>query len=291
MQGPLSTAQIEGFWRDGHLLLEDALAPDRLKVLNAEFAGWVEESRSHEEPYGQTVDGRARFDLEPGHSSEAPALRRVASPIELSDAYLGVMRSSTAVDAVTQLIGPNVAFGHSKVNSKLPGAATKVRFHQDFLFEPHTNDDMVAVLYHLTDVTLENGPLEVVPGSHREPLQEHWHDGVFTGAVSNTVAGRAAGKAVACPGAADSACLMHGRTLHGSAANLSDRPRTLFICGYRAEDSRPLQVSHVPSLYEGEVVRGGATNRVKCSTYEMEYPEVPTGASLFSQQDRHTVDM
>ena len=85
-------------------------------------------------------------------------------------------------------------------------------------------------------------------------------------------------------GPAGSACLMHTRLLHGSAPNNSNRPRTLFISEYRAEDSKPLQENHLPSRFQGEVVRGERTNRVRCSSYEMEFPEVPTGASFFSQQ-------
>ena len=77
---------------------------------------------------------------------------------------------------------------------------------------------------------------------------------------------------------------MHTRLLHGSAPNSSDQPRTLFISEYRAEDAKPLQVNHIPSRFEGELVRGVRTNRVRCSAYEMEFPEVPTGASFFGQQ-------
>ena len=77
---------------------------------------------------------------------------------------------------------------------------------------------------------------------------------------------------------------MHTRLLHGSAPNLSDHPRTLYIVEYRAEDSKPLQVNHIPSIYDGDVVRGEQTNMIRCSDYAMEYPEVPTGASFFSQQ-------
>ncbi|MDP7550485.1 MAG: phytanoyl-CoA dioxygenase family protein [Acidimicrobiales bacterium] len=287
----LNKDQIDAFWKDGYLFLEDAVRPEKLAALANEFDGWVDQSRSHSEAFGTTLDGRPRFDVEPGHTAEAPALRRIASPTELSDNYLDVMRSSIAVDAVAQLIGPNVTLNHSKVNSKLPGAGTEVRFHQDFLFEPHSNDDMITVLYFIDEVTMQNGPLEVLPGSHRGPLYEHWHDGVFTGSVASAVVDETRAGMVPCPGPSGSACLMHGRTLHGSAPNLSDRPRTLFICAYKAEDCRPLQVCHVPSIHEGELVRGKATNRVRCSESDMEYPEVPTGASFFNQQERHTVDM
>lgn len=280
----LSRAQIEAYCANGYAFVENALTRDQLDALLRDFDAWVEESREHREPYGETLAGRARFDLEVDHSPERPALRRVASPVEVSDAYLGVMRDNRALDAVAQLIGPNVAFNNSKINAKHPGSATEVRYHQDFMFQPHTNEDLITVLFFLNPVTPENGPLDVVPGTHRADLFDHWHDGVYTGTVSPETEAAHVGDAVAVHGPAGSACLMHTRLLHGSAPNRSDRPRTLFISEYRAEDSKPLQVNHIPSRYDGEVVRGVRTNRVRCSSYEMEFPEVPEGASFFAQQ-------
>jgi len=175
-------------------------------------------------------------------------------------------------------------FDDSKINAKQPGSATEVNYHQDFMFQPHTNEDLITVVFFLDDVTLENGPLNVVPGTHRSELFDHWHDGVYTGTVSQIVETAHVADAIPIYGPPGSACLLHTRLLHGSAPNKSDRPRTIFISEYRAEDSKPLQVNHIPSRYQSEVVRGLRSNRVRCSTYEMEFPEVPTGASFFSQQ-------
>ncbi len=282
--GPLTAEQIDFYWANGYLFLSEAVTAEQLEAIVADFDAWTEESRQHREPYGDTLAGRARFDLAPEHSADAPRLRRVASPMEVSDAYLKVMRDNRALDAVAQLIGPNVEFNNSKINAKQPGASTEVKYHQDFMFQPHTNEDLIACLFFLDEVTLENGPLNVVPGTHRAELWDHWHDGVYTGTVSTDVETAHVGDAVPVYGPAGSACLMHTRLLHGSAPNTSDHARTLLINEYRAEDSKPLQVNHLPSVYEGEVVRGERTNRVRCSSYEMDYPEVPTGASFFSQQ-------
>ena len=38
------------------------------------------------------------------------------------------------------------------------------------------------------EVTEENGPLQVVAGTHCGPIHSHWHGGVFTGAVADEVA-------------------------------------------------------------------------------------------------------
>ena len=280
----LNTTQLDQFHRDGFLYLQDIIPEQSLQELNAQFDQWVEESRQHDSPWGTTYDQRPRFDIEPGHSADSPALRRIASPVEISDAYLAFMRDNRALDAITDILGPDIRFENAKINSKQPGSATQVKYHQDFLFEPHTNDDMITVLFFLDDVTPQNGPLEIVPGTHKGPLFEHWHDGVFTGSVAETVVAEMKPQAQPCYGPAGSACLMHTRLLHGSAANLSDKPRTLFICEYTAADCHPLQSNHIPSKYMYEIVRGKPTNRVRCSSYEMIFPEVPTGASFFEQQ-------
>ncbi len=280
----LTQAEKDRFWRDGYLLVENAVTPEELAGLRAVFAGWVEESRSHTEDYGETLDGRARFDLEPGHTAEAPALRRVQSPEEISDICAGVMRHARTVDLVTSLIGPAIRFHHGKVNSKLPGAATKVKFHQDFTFQPMTNDDMITALLFVDDVTADNGPLEVVPGSHTGPLYSLWHEGVFTGAVADEVTEAQRGKVKKCIGKAGSVCLMHARLLHGSAPNLSDKSRTLYITTYYAEDSLELSPNALPSTLTHELVRGEPSGRVRCIAYEMEIPEVPKETSFFAQQ-------
>lgn len=280
----LTQTQKDQFWRDGFLVVDDAVTPTQLTSLRQTFATWVEESRDHDDDYGETLDGRARFDLEPGHSADVPALRRVQSPEEVSDTYANIMRTARTVDMVADLIGPAIKFHHGKVNSKLPGTATKVKFHQDFPFQPMTNDDMITALLFVDDVTLENGPLEVIPASHKGPLYPLWHDGIFTGAVEDAVFAEHVDTVLKCTGKAGAVCLMHASLLHGSAPNLSDQPRTLYITTYYAEDAMELSPNALPSTLTHELVRGEVSGRVRCSAYEMQVPEVPKDTSFFAQQ-------
>lgn len=280
----LTQEQTEQFWRDGFLIVEDAVTDNELAGLRDVFAGWVDESRKHDNDYGETLDGRARFDLEPGHTAMSPALRRVQSPEEVSEVYANVMRTARTVDFAADLVGPAIRFHHGKVNSKLPGAATKVKFHQDFPFQPMTNDDMITALLFVDDVTLDNGPLEVVPGSHKGPLYTLWHNGVFTGAVADDVVEEHKDKIIKCTGKAGSVCLMHASLLHGSAPNLSHVPRTLYITTYYAEDAIELSENHLPSTLTHELVRGEPSGRVRCSSYDMLLPEKPGDTSFFAQQ-------
>lgn len=280
----LSEGQCEKFWSQGYLVVENVVDSDKLKAMQENFSTWIEESRDYSKPYGKTLDGRPRFDVEPGHTPEKPALRRVNAPIEISENYFNVMSSSRMTDCVSDLIGPNVKFHHSKINSKLPGAQTAVKWHQDFLFTPHSNDDLITALLMVDEVTMENGPLEVVAGSHTGELHGLWNNGVFTGSVKDDVAEDCRQKAVTCVGSAGSVCLMHTRLLHGSAPNISDQSRTLFICVYSAEDAVPYSTNPVPTEFEGLLVRGQKSNKIRSTNYEIELPQKPTTASFFDQQ-------
>lgn len=281
----LSDMQKDRFRRDGYLVVEDAVDPALLTALQGDFAAWVEESRAHTAPYGETINGHPRFDLDPDHSAARAGLRRVNAPVEIAESYYRAMTDSRVRDCVADLIGPDVKFHHSKINSKLPGARTEVKWHQDFLFTPHSNDDVVTALLMLDAVTAENGPLEVLPGSHTGPLHGLWHGGRFTGAVDESVAAEARAGAVRCTGPAGAVCLMHTRLLHGSAPNLSDAPRTLFISVYSAEDAVPLSPNPMPNRYEGLLVAGRRSNRVRAIPFEMDLPELPSTASFFDQQE------
>ena len=280
----LTEDQKTFFWENGYLMAPGAVTPTELAALRGDFNAWVEESRAKTENYGEIMDGRPRFDLEPGHSAAQPALRRVNSPVEVSETFHDVMAKSRMTDYVADLIGPNVKFHHSKINSKLPGAATKVKWHQDFPFTPHSNDDLVTALLLLDDMTEENGALEVLAGSHRGDLHTLWHDGVFTGSIEDAAADELQRRAAICLGPAGSVCLMHTRLAHGSKPNLSKMPRTLFICVYSAEDAVPLVPNPVPSKLEGLVVRGERTGRVRSKDFTLKLPQKPAQASFFSQQ-------
>ena len=279
----LTRDQIDQFWRDGVLTVEGAVNSDQLAGLQHDFNNWVDESRRQSSPYGACFDGRIRFDVQPGHSAEKPALRRVQAPTEISDAYFKAMADSRMTDMVAELIGPDVKLHHSKINSKLPGAATEVKWHQDFLFTPHSNSDVVTALLMVDEVTVENGPLEVLPGSHKGELHPIWHDGTFTGAVADEIASDMQAKSVRCLGPAGSVCLMHTRLAHGSAPNLSDNPRTLLICVYSAGDAIPLTPNPVPTEHQGLFVRGEDRGEIRSESYQVACPQYPK-TSFFAQQ-------
>jgi ectoine hydroxylase-related dioxygenase (phytanoyl-CoA dioxygenase family) len=276
---------IDSFRRDGTIVADDAITPAQLAALRAEFDGWWEESRNHDRNYGEMIDGRPRFDLQiPGHTRAAPLLRRVNSPTEISASYLDVVTNSRIPDMVVDLIGANVKFHHSKINAKLPGANTEVKWHQDFPFTPHSNDDLVTALLALDDVDETNGPLIAALGSHTDGLAGLWHNGQFTGVAGEKESAAWANGAKIFTMKAGSVCLMHTRAGHSSGPNLGTRPRRLFIAVYSAEDAIPLSPNPLPSKHEGMLVRGERTGRVRSVPFELKLPQRPSTGSFFNQQ-------
>ena len=283
----LSQEQQDFFWDNGYLVMPDAVNKVMLTELQRVFHGWVEQSRQHDVNWGETIDGKPRFHLEAGHTKALPRLLRVNAPVEISRIYFDATADSPMTDYVASLIGPDVKLHHTKINSKQSGSETTVKWHQDFGFTPHSNDSVVTALLMIDEVTEQNGPLEVSPGSHRGPIHGLWHDGIFTGAINAEIAAGCASKAVTCTGSAGSVCLMHTRLLHGSAANQSDAPRTLFISVYSADDAIPLSPSPMPNRYEGMTVRGQPQGRVRSIDFCVDLPQLPETASFFDQQAKH----
>ena len=281
----LSESQKAQFWRDGYLVVEDAVSEAQLDGLRRQLAAWVEESRAHEAPFGPpTVDGRPRFDMGGEHSATNPALRRVNNPSDVSPAFERVMLDAATVDMVADLIGPDVKFHHCKVNLKLPGSRTEVGYHQDFPYTPHSNDDLITALLLLDDMSEENGCLMVVPGSHRGPIHSLYDGDRFTGTIEAATMAELEPRAMPVTGPAGAVCLMHTRLVHGSAANRAERPRGLYICVYSAADTVPLAANPMPNPNEGRMVRGRKPRHARLMAASVELPDQPKMASFFAVQ-------
>ncbi|WP_241609233.1 phytanoyl-CoA dioxygenase family protein [Rosenbergiella australiborealis] len=281
----LTESQQQQFWRDGYLVVPNLFTPNAITALQQTFTQWVSESKHYSSAYGETLDGRPRFDVDSDHSATHPSLRRVSSPTEIADCYYAAAFHSAMSDAVTQLIGPNVRFHHSKINAKLPGTRTQVKWHQDFLFTPHTNDSLITALLMVSEVTPENGPLTVIPGSHNGPLYPHWQGDVFSGSIDNDIVDKQCQTPHSCYGPAGSVCFMHTRLLHASAPNATALPRILYIVVYSAEDAYPLADNPLPSKHERQMVCGEESHAIRCTTNHFLLPRKPSGASFFVQQE------
>jgi ectoine hydroxylase-related dioxygenase (phytanoyl-CoA dioxygenase family) len=168
------------------------------------------------------------------------------------DVYGAMSRSRRMVTAVEQLLGGPVAHYHSKVMQKAPRTGGAWEWHQDygywykngFLFP-----DMLSVMIALTPSTVENGCLQVLPGSHRMGRVEHDVTGEQVGANPEKVAAYAECQPVVYaelqPG---DALFFHCNLLHCSGQNTSENPRWSIISAYNRADNKPYKPVQ-PSAY------------------------------------------
>ena len=229
----LNPDQIAFYEEHGYLVIEGAVTGERLETLQAVTADLIERSR-------EVAESDDVYDLDAGHSPQAPRLTRIKLPHERHRAYLEVLRSDPVASIMQSLVGEDVRLHTSKLNTKAPGGGAAVEWHQDWAFYPHTNDDLFAIGLMLGDVDEANGPLLVIPGTHRGPVLDHSRDGTFCGAIDPDDPAFDVSRAVALTGRAGDMSIHHVRTLHGSAPNLSDRARLLLLYEAGAADAWPI---------------------------------------------------
>src|SRR5438093_507852 len=172
----LCTDQIISYQKNGFLTVEGIVPMPLIQEARQVVEDFVERSRA-------LTDHDNVYDLEPGHSAEAPRVRRLKEPCVLHPIFDRINRMPQLLDVVAALIGPEIRYQGSKLNMKAAAYGSPVEWHQDLAFYPHSNDDLLAVGVYLDDCTLDNGCMLMIPGSHRWPILDHHQDGVFVGAI------------------------------------------------------------------------------------------------------------
>ena len=229
----LTQQQIDEYDRVGAVVVPDVLSAAEvaeLQCVTDEFVQKAANVTAHD----------AIYDLEDSHSAQEPRVRRIKTPHLHHPAYAGLVRHPGIIAVLQALWGPDIRFDTAKLNLKSAGFGAAVEWHQDWAFYPHTNDDLAAVGVMMDDMELENGPLMILPGTHRGPVFDHHADGKFCGAMDPSKREVDYGSAVNLTGKAGSITVHHVRAVHGSAPNTSAKARRLLLFQFRAADAWPL---------------------------------------------------
>jgi len=229
----LTDEQKRFYAENGYLMVENAVTPEQLARLRAITDRLIDASRA-------VAESDAVYDLDRGHGPDSPRLTRIKLPHKQDPYFWEILRNSAVTEVLNDLLGPDTTIITSKLNTKAPGGGAAVEWHQDWAFYPHTNDDLLAFGLMLEDVDAANGPLMVIPGSHRGPVLSHQANGVFAGAIDPEDPLFETDRAVTLTGKAGSMTVHHCRTLHGSAPNVSDRARLILFYECARADAWPI---------------------------------------------------
>jgi ectoine hydroxylase-related dioxygenase (phytanoyl-CoA dioxygenase family) len=149
----------------------------------------------------------------------------------------------------------------------------------------------------LEDVDEANGPLMVIPGTHKGPVLSHSANGFFAGAIDPDDPLFEPDKAVTLTGKAGDMTVHHARILHGSAPNMSDRNRLILFYECSASDAWPIlgASSYIHSLgqraYWNDVQARQITGepqlvaRMADVPVVMPLPPAPDTGSIFKTQE------
>ena len=162
---PLSQEQIDQYLQEGYTVLENALDEQAVQTLRTRVEGIA----AGELPF---PDACIEFDPGAPRKRHIDNLRKINSPAAHDAFFMIHAAQKNLLDAATALLGPDIKFFADQLFIKGPGGMEKT-CHQDsayFHIEPMA---ILTAWVALDDVTIENGCLWVVPGSHREGLKDH----------------------------------------------------------------------------------------------------------------------
>lgn len=263
----------------GYVLIPDALSPAEVRELQATT------DRIAAQAAGLTEEN-SLFDFEAAHTPEVPMVQRLKKPHRVDPLYFALAKHPVIFTLVQRICGENMRLSHSKINMKAAREGSPLEWHQDWAFAPHTNMSTCVASVMIDDVSLENGAMQVLPGSHKGPLFDH-HDPElgFVGAVDIAAQKVDIGGAASLVGAAGTVSIHHPMTMHGSGANRSGRQRRILFLEYAASDAFPLFYDVDWDEYNARLLTGPATSEVRTEPHYIKLPfPSRAGSSIYKAQ-------
>ena len=203
----LSQEQIDRYQNQG------AIAPIRIMDSDAAFA-YRRQFEALEEEIGEEAQGRFRIKAH----LPFPWLTEL-------------IHNSTMLDAVEDLIGPNIVVWGSSFFTKKAHDHRFVSWHQDSTYYGFEPAESITVWVAFSDSTRETGCVRILPGSHKgDAVMRHVEtfdpDNIL--ARGQTIEGVDETETVDLEVRAGEMSIHHNKTVHSSMPNPSDQPRIGF---------------------------------------------------------------
>ena len=220
----LTAEQVDRFRCDGYLELGRLLDSDLIDLLRREYDHEFARARTGDAQFrnlsiSDTDDLRAKI--------EAPEqMLQIMQMCERNLQFRRLLFHEPILDCVEDLLGPNIQLFHDQALYKPAHHGGPVFWHQDNAYWQCVPANLVSCWITLDDVTVANGAMQVIPGSHLSALR---HDRSTTTDALLDNAGRVdSSKAVAIELPAGGAMLHHCQTFHYTGPNDTPRERRAF---------------------------------------------------------------
>lgn len=238
--GPLSDEQLKQYDEQGFLFFERFFPEQEMNAFLEDLKYYGRDESLKE--LDQVI-------IEP-YTDE---IRSIFAIHKLSERFDRLTRDPRLLDMAHQILGSDVYIHQSRINDKPGFTGTGFNWHSDFETW-HSEDGMPRMRCFSLSILLSennefNGPLMLIPGSHRwfvptggKTPQENWKEslkmqtlGVPTPDKLKQMTDQ--GSLVAPQGPAGSVILFECNTLHASANNLSPWPRRNLFFVYNSVEN------------------------------------------------------
>ncbi len=239
----LTESQLEQFHTDGYLLLPNLFDDTEIKVLR-DAADTV-----------YALDREEVF-----RESDGKTARTAFAAHEYNEAFRRLGRHPRLIQPVQQILKGDVYMHQYKVNAKAAFTGDVWQWHQDF--GTWSRDDLMPearamnIALYVDDAVEFNGPLWMIPKSHKQGVFEAGHDLQTTSYPLWTLDRETItrlvddGGIVSAHGKAGSVLMFYSTLVHCSPPNLSPWPRTVVYLSLCHVDNhirrfkRPAWVAH-----------------------------------------------
>ena len=163
----LSNSQIEFFWNDGYLVVEELLGEEGATTLRRR-ADWVVSGQAkHISKTQLLVEPEIEDGQKTADTYAVGSMKHLAFGDEVFEAHA---RNPKILDIIESLLGSDLKLYQDAMFMKPPKVGSRQRHHQDrYRISP---PDMVTCWAALDDATVENGCLWMLPGTHKFGILE-----------------------------------------------------------------------------------------------------------------------
>ena len=246
----LSKEQKTAFDRDGYVIVAEFLSTGEVESIRRETTAIVDRFPDVPEELVQIEPAVRRGAVKPDRVELG--VRKLFRMTRHNEQFRSLAHHPGMVGIAVELIGPDVVLFQSMLLMKPPRFGGQKVWHQDnayFRLEPN---DVFGFWIALDDADVENGCMHVIPGSHREGIEEHGGVADDYGLSSAPTAN----DAVACVMKTGDALVFHGETYHFTPPNTTDRRRRALQYHYASTHCRSSKDSPFKSI-EPEVIVAG----------------------------------
>jgi phytanoyl-CoA hydroxylase len=268
----LSQEQLELFELQGYLVVENVFHQQRIiepleaeysKLIDDLYADWLAEGRVTKDPenldfFGKLLEAYvAGCDWFQPMDISLPGDRiQSDTPMHFGPAVFNMIKDSNLLDIVEQLIGPEITSNpiqHVRIKppardlytDEIRAHITSTDWHQDrgVALEEADETDMVTVWCAITDATVDNGCLQVIPKESETDILPHCpmkQTAIADGFIDKN-------SAVPLPVKSGGVVIFHPLTPHSSLNNSTDGFRWSFDIRFN-KTGQPTGRAHFPDF-------------------------------------------